>query len=285
MSIKLIDKLPSFYDNGNIVPEIQNSMDNEKNILESEIRDFINQIFVETATWGLDLWEEFLNIPIDENLDLNLRRSRIKTKITRSTPALTKNQLKTILKPYFENVDIIELAKENRFEAIFGTRTVVGENLSIAINEIEESKPAHLAYLVGINYITKVIISKVFKRWQSDVIPLCGTIDCSYNEYVSTSGKKLSSGTYSNILTAFSEAFIISSEETVILGSGKRLSEGIDLVINKFNSEEFVKVAEDLYLNNSDGKTMREIIINEIDNLFSEEILKVSESSYVGEVN
>lgn len=284
MGLKLIDKLPSFYGNGGLVPEIQKSLEIEREILEKEIIEFRKQLFVETSSWALNLWEEFLNIPIDESLGIDLRRSRIKAKITRSTPALTQNQLKNILSPYFESIEIFEYARENRFEAIFGTNTIIGGNLNIAINEIEESKPAHLAYLVGINYITQLVISKLFKRWDSDVIPVCGTIDISYNQYVACNGKSVISGIYGNNSSMLSEELNKVSEETIILGDGTRLTSNLELLVNKFSSDEFIKVAEELYLNNTNGKSLKDIITNEINNIYSEEFTKVSDENFVGEV-
>lgn len=55
--MKLIDKLPSF-DRNYIVEEIQGAYDTELNILKEDIDDTFNQLFVDTATWGLDMWED-----------------------------------------------------------------------------------------------------------------------------------------------------------------------------------------------------------------------------------
>ena len=41
------------------------------------IKDCLNQFFVETATWGSDLWEQFLGLPIDKNTDYKTRRAKI----------------------------------------------------------------------------------------------------------------------------------------------------------------------------------------------------------------
>lgn len=254
MSNKLIDKLPSFYDSGNVVASIQESFENEKNMLEQELNSFINQFFVDKADWGLKLWEDFLGIPVDENLDIHLRKARIKAKITRTTPALTQNQLVNILKPYFKTVIINEFAKENRFEVIFGTSTIIGNNLNIAINEIEESKPAHLSYNVGINYILNILISRLFNKWQSETIPLCGTIDCSYNELITTSG----AANYNNINTlitkAFSELLEFASEENFIEDiNGKLLSEQITRLAINLYSDVIKTVSESVFVEEGGG--------------------------------
>ncbi|MGO0862355.1 putative phage tail protein, partial [Clostridioides difficile] len=75
--MKLIDKLPSFYKNY-MVEAIQNSYDTELSLLKENIDDTINQMFVDTSTWGLDMWEQILCIQNNEDLNYETRRSNIK---------------------------------------------------------------------------------------------------------------------------------------------------------------------------------------------------------------
>lgn len=86
--MKLIDKLPSF-DRNYIVEEIQGAYDTELNILKEDIDDTFNQLFVDTATWGLDMWEDILCIEKKE-LDFDTRRSNIKAKMRSRVLVLLK---------------------------------------------------------------------------------------------------------------------------------------------------------------------------------------------------
>ena len=63
--------LPSFIVKGNIIKDIFESQQAEVDLLNNNIQDLIDNLFVETATWGLESFEKKYNIPI--NLDDTLR--------------------------------------------------------------------------------------------------------------------------------------------------------------------------------------------------------------------
>ena len=57
--------LPSFIVKGNILKDIFESQQAEVDLLNNNIQDLIDNLFVETATWSLENWEKKYNIPID----------------------------------------------------------------------------------------------------------------------------------------------------------------------------------------------------------------------------
>lgn len=281
---EMIKNISPIYANSKIEQAIYEAIGLEFDNADYLAEEILKQIFPQTATWGLVFWENRLNISINSNEDIEKRRQKIITKMQTKWP-LTPERMASILKNYTNaEVKIIEGIDDFTFQVLLKTYSGIGEVLKEIINKIKEIKPSHMSFIISINYFTDILTKLIFKSWDSDVIPVCGTIDCSYNEYISTDGERVSSGVYGSILSAFSEIFGVASEETVILGSGKRISESIELVINEFNSEEFIKAADDLFLNNCDGKSISNKIIKEIENLFSEEITKASQENYVGEV-
>ena len=76
----LIDKLPYFYDNGYTRPIIE-AEQKERDILVEEIEDVLRQMYVLTATWGLDYWENMLYLPRGIGKTYEERRSIILTKM------------------------------------------------------------------------------------------------------------------------------------------------------------------------------------------------------------
>lgn len=281
---EMIKNISPIYANSKVEQAIYEAIGLEFDNADYLVEEILKQMFPQTATWGLVFWENRLNISINSNEDIEKRRQKIITKMQTKWP-LTPERMASILKNYTNaEVKIIEGIDDFTFQVLLKTYSGIGEVLKEIINKIKGIKPSHMSFIISINYFTDILTKLMFKSWDSDVIPVCGTIDCSYNEYISTAGERVSSGVYGGILSAFSEIFGVASEETVILGSGKRISESIELVINKFNSEEFIKAADDLFLNNCDGKSISNKIIKEIENLFSEEITKASQENYVGEV-
>lgn len=53
----------------------------ELGLLEKEIKDILNQFRVDTATWGLDIWEKIYGIETDLSLTYEERREIVKAKI------------------------------------------------------------------------------------------------------------------------------------------------------------------------------------------------------------
>ncbi|HFQ7949076.1 TPA: putative phage tail protein, partial [Clostridioides difficile] len=103
--MKLIDKLPYFYNNS-ITSKIQEAYDIELETLRETYDDTFDQFFVDTATWGLDYWENILSIKNRCDLSIEDRRSNIKAKM-RGKGTTTIEVIKAIGEAYTKtNVDV-----------------------------------------------------------------------------------------------------------------------------------------------------------------------------------
>lgn len=150
--MNLIDKLPSFYAN-DIDTVIQNSLSLEANTLHNEVQNTLDQLFLDSCTWGLDYWEYMLCIS-KNNHDIQTRRENIKAKM-RSRGTTTLNVIKSICKAYSNGeVEIIE----NYNDYSFVIKFVGAKGIPAALNEldktIEEIKPCHLAHSYEFTYLT-----------------------------------------------------------------------------------------------------------------------------------
>ena len=103
--MSLINKLPSFYEN-DTTKVIQNSFSVEANSINNEVENTLNQFFVNSATYGLDKWENMLGIS-KNNFDIQTRRENIKAKMrTRGTTSI--DVIKNICEAYSNGeVDVI----------------------------------------------------------------------------------------------------------------------------------------------------------------------------------
>lgn len=153
--MKLIDKLPSFYYENKEVNSIQGAFDIERETLEINVIDLINQLFVSTATeWGLALWEEMLGLRIDNSLSIDVRRAIILSKIKSNTVA-TKEAIRKVCQDFTnKKVEVIE----NNSEYSFTVNFIGGDvyDTKRLIKEINDMKPAHLAFNI-INSIASII--------------------------------------------------------------------------------------------------------------------------------
>lgn len=114
--------------------------------------DFVDQLWPETATWGLSTWEEALGLPTDVSKDVESRRTRIVSKLRGSGP-VTVEMIQNVAASFSGgDVEIIEYPAEYRFEVKFVGTIGIPPNMDDLTAALEEIKPAHLAYTYVIVY-------------------------------------------------------------------------------------------------------------------------------------
>lgn len=115
-------------------------------------QDLFNQMFIETATWGLSRWEKILGLPTEIEKNYEFRRERIKSKIRGS--GTTTKQMIVNLASAFSNgeVEVIEHPGEYRFVVKFVGIKGIPANMKDLTSAIEEVKPAHLAFTFEYTY-------------------------------------------------------------------------------------------------------------------------------------
>ena len=198
--MKLIDKLPYFYDNGYTRPIIE-AEQVEADILYREIAETLKQCFVETATWGLDYWEDMLFLPRGTGKTYDERRSIIYTRM-RATRTTTVEVVKELASAFFspENVTVTEHNSNYSFNIEFENIKVSTAKLQDVINVLEIYKPAHLNYDFTFSVKTNVQINSNEKTGYS-ILPICNTFKVGtwwkmYADGISNKGKVIQAKSY-----------------------------------------------------------------------------------------
>ena len=152
--MNLIDMLPSFYHNSDFVKAYMSSQSVEHSFLKESIEDLVNNLYVNTATWGLDYFEEKLGLQTDKSKTYEERRERIKAK-KRGNGTTTIKMLKdTALAFECGEVEVAEMYNDYIFKLKFVSQKGRPKNLDDFKNAIEEIKPAHLAYMLEFTFNT-----------------------------------------------------------------------------------------------------------------------------------
>ena len=198
--MKLIDKLPYFYGNGYTRPIIE-AEQFEADILYREIAETLKQCFVETATWGLDYWEDMLFLPRGTGKTYDERRSIIYTRM-RATRTTTVEVVKELASAFFspENVTVTEHNSNYSFNIEFENIKVSTAKLQDVINVLEIYKPAHLNYDFTFSVKTNVQINSNEKTGYS-ILPICNTFKVGtwwkmYADGSSNKGKVIQARSY-----------------------------------------------------------------------------------------
>lgn len=152
--MNLIDMLPSFYYNSDFVKAYMSSQTVEYDFIKESIEDLVNNLYVNTATWGLDYLEEELGLETDKSKSYEERRERIKAK-KRGNGTTTIKMLKdTALAFECGEVEVTEMYNDYIFKLKFVSQKGRPKNLDDFKNAIDEIKPAHLAYILEFMFNT-----------------------------------------------------------------------------------------------------------------------------------
>jgi len=142
----LMEYLPNYFKNVQIMTELQATLAREIGLVNARRIDLLNQCFIETATWSLELWENELGIVTDISKPNEIRREILKAK-RRGNGTVTKQMLiNTALAYTNAEVQILEDPGNYTFVIKFIGRLGIPPNMAGLVETINEIKPAHLDY-------------------------------------------------------------------------------------------------------------------------------------------
>ena len=117
---------------------------------KAALYDVMDQFFVETATWGLDLWEQQVGIETDRGLSHESRRAEIKQKLVASgqTTVEMVRQLAEAITGYEARV-IVNTDYSFSLEFL-GEKTELADiDVEELRSVVEQIKPAHLRFIIS----------------------------------------------------------------------------------------------------------------------------------------
>ena len=176
--MKLIDKLPFFYEECPKTNTIQDGLSSEINNLYSKVDSTIDQLYVNSATWALSEWEKFADIKKTDGT-IEQRRARVASKL-KAKGTTTLEVMKSLCKSYSEDMRVIEIFNEYKIllELITTKESDIPKTYNFAgMNEaIWEIKPAHLGHEIEINNSRKLNIKTNYEDVKFKYIPC----NCAY---------------------------------------------------------------------------------------------------------
>ena len=159
--------LPSFIVKGNIIKDIFVSLQAEVDLLNNNIQDLIDNLFVETATWSLENWEKKYNIPIDLDDTLENRRSRILARMVSKGQPFTKETIEAIANQFTNGtVEVIEHLEDDYFTVKFVSTKGIPPKIQDVYDAINEVKASWLdidyEFIFNtVNYLRKFTVAEL----------------------------------------------------------------------------------------------------------------------------
>lgn len=152
--MNLINLLPEDYKKSYAIVQLQNAIQGEGNALEQLVEELGKQLYIDTATWGIERWERLYGIATNKNKNISFRRTLVKAKM-RGTGTTTISLIKNVAESFVNgDVDVVEHNDEYRLEIIMISVIGIPPNMDDLKLAIEEIKPAHIAVDYTFRYRT-----------------------------------------------------------------------------------------------------------------------------------
>ncbi|PIC81021.1 hypothetical protein CSV75_04375 [Sporosarcina sp. P18a] len=172
---EMLDSLPPYYQESPEANAIIRGNASEIERKRSEAQDLLDQMFVSTATWGLDYWDRVFDLPPAPRMSTRKRRERIIAKLRGAAPATIK-YLTNLVNSFVQNGDahIEERARDYAFDAVIPIDGMNEIDTSDIYAAIEEVKPAHLVF--GVIGTIRNTITVTGHAYDFPVVyPICNT--------------------------------------------------------------------------------------------------------------
>lgn len=152
--------LPPIVANTQTFSEVCSAEGNEFDTLHAKIADIKLQLNIDTATWGLDIYEKDLRITTDYTKALDYRRSVIKSK-SRGNGKLNATMIKLVCDS-FSNGNV-QVSFDGTIHVKFTSVKGIPPNMSDLQNAVEQIKPAYLLLDYLYTYNTWGMVSNL--KW------------------------------------------------------------------------------------------------------------------------
>ena len=149
--VDVLRYLPKFLSKDGTFKATQDSLSEEHEKQRLLIIDICKQLFVESATWGLDDWERVYGLE-NKHLSIDQRRNLLLVKM-RGAQTITEEKLQEIVNLVYppKNAVVKENTGANTFKVIIDTIDALDEIRRV----VEIYKPAHLSYLLSHAFTSK----------------------------------------------------------------------------------------------------------------------------------
>ncbi|WP_125154296.1 YmfQ family protein [Clostridium rectalis] len=164
----LLTYLPQFLRDTKEFKVLDKVLGDELALLSLQIEDLVKQCFIDTATWGLTLWEKEYAVKTDINKSYEERREVLKAK-KRGHGTVTRNLIKETAEAFSGGqVEVIEEFKSYCFIVKFIGVKGIPKNLAAFKDMIDTIKPAHLAYDFKYTYTIWDFLTEKGVKWDNN---------------------------------------------------------------------------------------------------------------------
>lgn len=154
---RMLGYWPAIYRDSYILQAIYQANGQEMDDLDVLTDEVRLQLFPQTATWGLRIWEQSLGLPVIESQPLELRRAKVESRLMTRYP-ITRAQMENIVNQFVSNKSAQISVYPERYA--FRVEIPAGDFVWIdaLVDAVHYAKPAHLTFYLLLRLIHKRLI-------------------------------------------------------------------------------------------------------------------------------
>lgn len=178
------------YEQNEVMKAIFQAIGTEADMSVELADDILLQLFPQTATWGLDIWEQRLGLVTNHNESLENRRGKVIAKL-QSKYIINPERMANVIKSY---TGVGTLITENVAPYVFRVEFPIKDcKLSDFTTIVNKIKPSHLGYEFSLRCDSELNLETQYKEY---LYPfwLCGTFQCGTKPDATTLGTNIPSG-------------------------------------------------------------------------------------------
>lgn len=161
----MLDYLPRYYHDSAVVENLMEREGTELQVINAEIESIANQMFIDTATYGIERWEKIYGIVTDYSKPITQRRAALKAR-QRATGTATREMIRNICAPYYD-VEIVENTANYEIIVNCVAKTEIVPSLPEFEAMLRKIIPAHLGLTVSYTVLNWSALDGTFMSYDT----------------------------------------------------------------------------------------------------------------------
>lgn len=141
--VDILQYLPHFLSKDERFKATNNADSAEHDTIRTDLQNLLDQLYVVTATWGLDKWEELVDITPPDGADIASRRAAVLLKL-RQPPSVTIPFLEKLINQYIADKSGTVTDHPETYSADFDIPLLNRQNLAGLTRDVRVYIPAHI---------------------------------------------------------------------------------------------------------------------------------------------
>ena len=147
--VDILKYLPPFLGKDKSFKAANNADSTEHDAIRADLQDLLDQLYVVTATWGIEKWEELVDIAPQDGTDIAARRAAVLLKL-RKLPSVTVAFLQSLINRHITDKSGVVEADNENYAVNFTIPSGKVPDSNALFIDIDTYIPAHLGRKVRI---------------------------------------------------------------------------------------------------------------------------------------